>query len=167
VNAGFTGSPGREAYTAHITISGIVMIAECVSHALIECFEKSLSCALSCCSCCVPPSLPWGFLRHWGDVVFVNTIRPKRAQRTAKLSCTGVTHSLTPHTPLPIFEVCAPARVRCDHAVSCLRAGLVRGRGARCRARTRKRGSVKPRSLFSLEFVAARRRAGTKNPGPV
>jgi hypothetical protein len=27
-----------------------------------------------------------GFLRHWGDVVFVNTIHPNRAQRTVKLS---------------------------------------------------------------------------------
>ena len=31
-----------------------------------------------------------GFLRHWGDVVFVNTIHPNRAQRTVKLSpCSG------------------------------------------------------------------------------
>ena len=27
-----------------------------------------------------------GFLRHWGDVVFVNTIHPNRAQRTVNLS---------------------------------------------------------------------------------
>ena len=27
-----------------------------------------------------------GFLRHWGDVVFVNTLHPNRAQRTVKLS---------------------------------------------------------------------------------
>ncbi len=27
-----------------------------------------------------------GFLRHWGDVVFDNTIHPNRAQRTVKLS---------------------------------------------------------------------------------
>ncbi len=30
-----------------------------------------------------------GFLRHWGDVVFVNTIHPNRAQRTVKLSSMG------------------------------------------------------------------------------
>jgi len=27
-----------------------------------------------------------GFLRHWGDVVFVNTLHPNRAQRAVKLS---------------------------------------------------------------------------------
>jgi hypothetical protein len=28
--------------------------------------------AIACCCCCrVPPSLPWGFLMNWGDVVFV------------------------------------------------------------------------------------------------
>ena len=30
-----------------------------------------------------------GFLRHWEDVVFVNTIHPNRAQRTVKLSPSG------------------------------------------------------------------------------
>ena len=35
---------------------------------------------LACCCCCrAPPSLPWGFLRHWGDVVFVTLSHPKQS----------------------------------------------------------------------------------------